>query len=102
MNADAAGQLMMDQSWFCRIRCVIEATAAVAVGLLFRRFDLEEIGLGDVEFLRQFGAAWLAAELFAELPPHTRQLFGAASDRSWVTLMIHHHPIACDANLVAM
>ena len=102
VHADAAGQLMMDQRRLCRIGDVVDAEAAIAIGLLFRRFDLDDIGLGDVEFLRQLGARRLAAKRLAQFAAHARHLLGAPPDRRRIALVIDHHQIAGDAHLVAV
>ena len=66
MHADAAGQLMKDHFWLGSIGDVVDAEAALAIGLLLGGFDLEDVGLADAELLRQFGTRRLAPERLAQ------------------------------------
>ena len=52
VHADAAGQMVMDEPRLRRVRHVVKAEPAVAIGLLLCRFDLDDIGLGYVQLLR--------------------------------------------------
>src|SRR4029078_9625582 len=93
---------MMNELWLCRIGNVVNTKATLVVRLLFRSLNLHKVGLGDIELLREFGTAWLAAEWFAQVAPHPRQLLGTPPDRRRITLMVDNHQIANDADLVAM
>ena len=102
VHAAAAGQLMVDQLRLRSVGDIVDAKAAVAIGLLFGGFDFGDAGLGDVEPLRQFGARRLALKRFAQLAAHARHLLGAPADRRHVALVVDHHDIAGDTHLVAV
>ena len=102
VHADAAGQLMVDQLGLRAVGDVKDAEAAAAVRLLLGGLDLNDVGLGDVEPLRQFGAVRLAAKRLAQRAAHGGHLLGAPPDRRHVALVVDHHDVAGNAHFVAV
>jgi hypothetical protein len=102
VNADAAGQMMVDQLRPRGRRDVVDAEAAVAIRLRVVLLDGGEIGLGNVQLLQEFGMGRLAAELLAQVLPDRRHVLRATPRRRRIALVIDDHDVAGHAHLVAV
>ena len=102
VHADAAGEMMMDQLGLRLVGDVVDAEAAVAVGLRLVLFDVDEVGFGQVELRQEFGARRIAAERLAQAAPDRRHILGAPTGRRRIALMVDHHNVAGDAHFVAV